>query len=304
MFAKTPPIEALKCLFSKAATHRISKQSIMLNDVNRAYFNARVTREVYVKLPAEDLEPGEKDLVGKLNLCLYGTRDAAMHWQECVADQLTSCGFTRSKAYPSLYHHPEKNIYTIVHGDDYVSTGEKGDLQWLKKKLEATFEIKTDLIGLDDNELKTEGKILNRLIRVDSEGWQLEADPRHAELLVEELQVDKELSTPGIDERDEDEEDEFLDPEWSSRYRSLVARANYLAVDRPDIGFAVKELCKTMSAPTAQSWAKLIRVVKYLKKQPRLVIHYDWQEDDHEFQVYSDANWAGCKKTRKSTSGG
>ena len=75
-------------------------------------------------------------------------------------------------------------------------------------------------------------------------------------------------------------------------------------MDRPDIEFAVKELCKTMSAPTAQSWAKLIRVVKYLKKQPRLVIHYDWQEDDHELQVYSDANWAGCKRTRKSTSGG
>ena len=189
MFAATPPIEALRYLLSKAATHGEGKQCIMLNDVSRAFFNAKVTREVYVQLPAEDLEPGDKDLVGKLNLCLYGTRDAAMHWQECVADQLAKSGFIRSKAYPSLYYHPSRKIHTIVHGDDYVSTGTKDQLQWLKKELEATFEIKTDIIGLDDAEIKTEGKILNRLIRVDANGWQLEADPRHAELLAEELQV-------------------------------------------------------------------------------------------------------------------
>ena len=70
MFASTPPIEALRDLLSKAATHGEGQQCIMLNDVSRAFFNARVTREVYVQLPAEDIEPGDKDLVSKLNLCL------------------------------------------------------------------------------------------------------------------------------------------------------------------------------------------------------------------------------------------
>ena len=59
-----------------------------------------------------------------------------------------------------------------------------------------------------------------------------------------------------------------------------------------------------MSSPTTSSWNKLIRVVKYLHRCPRLVIHYDWQDFDGELQVFSDANWAGCLKTRKSTSGG
>ena len=125
-----------------------------------------------------------------------------------------------------------------------MSTATKDQLHWLKQELEKAFEIKTDIIGLDDKEIKTEGKILNRLIRVDSNGWQLEADPRHAELLAEELQVDKGLATPGVEEREDDEDPAFLDYHWSSRYRSLVAGANYLATDRPDIGFAVKELCR------------------------------------------------------------
>ena len=122
-------------------------------------------------MQAEDLEPGEKDLVCKLNLCLHGTRDAATHWQEYVADQLTSCGFIRAKAHPRLYHHPVRHIYTIVHGDDYVSTCEKGNSQCLKKELEAACEMKTDVIGSDDDELKTEGNILNILIRIDSFQW-------------------------------------------------------------------------------------------------------------------------------------
>ena len=170
LFAATPPIEALRYLLSKAATEGKSEKVVMLNDVSRAFFNAKVTREVYVQLPAEDIEPGENEMVGRLNLCLYGTRDAAMNWQECVADHLTKIGFRRGKAFPSLYYHRDRDIHTLVHGDDYVSVGGKGELQWLKKELESAFEIKTDLLGRSDPELKTRGKILNRLISVDEAG--------------------------------------------------------------------------------------------------------------------------------------
>ena len=210
LFASTPPIEALRFILSKAATNSDQKKVIMLNDVSRAFFNAKVTREVYVQLPPEDIGPGEKDMVGKLNLCLYGTRDAAMNWQECVAEHLSKHGFKRGKAYPSLYVHPEKGIHTLIHGDDYVSVGNKEDVNWLKEKLESAFEIKTDIIGYQDEELKQEGKILNRLISVDHTGWKLEANPRHAELLIEDLGVKdgKGLSTPGIEEKDSEGADQ------------------------------------------------------------------------------------------------
>ena len=187
-----------------------------------------------------------------------------------------------------------------------MSVGSKSHLKWLQSELESAFEIKTDMLGLDDIELQTSGKIRNRLISVDDAGWKLEADPRHAELLVEELGVKegKGLVTPGVEERDDDKPEEKLDEGWASKYRSLVARANDLATDRPDLSYSVKELCRTMSQPTNKSWEKLIRVGKYLQRNPRMVISYDWQQPEKEFQVYSDANWAGCHKTRKSTSGG
>ena len=41
----------------------------MINDVGRAYFNARATRDIYVEITEEDTEK-ETDQIGKLNVCL------------------------------------------------------------------------------------------------------------------------------------------------------------------------------------------------------------------------------------------
>ena len=94
-----------------------------------------------------------------------------------------------------------------------------------------------------------------------------------------------------------------LGKDAASMYRSCVARANYLALDRPNIAFAVKESCRDMSAPTTASWENIKRVVRYLKGEPRLVYEYRWQGQE-DLTVYVDTDWAGCHKTRKSSSGG
>jgi hypothetical protein len=42
---------------------------------------------------------------------------------------------------------------------------------------------------------------------------------------------------------------------------------------------------------------------RYVLKHKRLVYKYPWQKATH-IDVYSDTDWAGCPRTRKSTSGG
>jgi hypothetical protein len=58
-----------------------------------------------------------------------------------------------------------------------------------------------------------------------------------------------------------------------------------------------------MAAPTQQSWLALKRLCRYLVGLPRLVYRYDWQTVE-AIDVYTDTDWAGCPRTRKSTSGG
>ena len=88
-----------------------------------------------------------------------------------------------------------------------------------------------------------------------------------------------------------------------SHFRGLAARANYLAADRPDTQLAAKEICRWMHAPTELSVAALKKLARFLIGRPRLVYHYPWQESC-SVDVFSDTDWAGCVRTRKSTTGG
>ena len=106
----------------------------MINDVRRAYFYAHIQRDVYIEVPAEDPRAG-RDVLGKLELCLYGTRDAAKGWQDELSRQLENVGFVRGIGHPSVFWHPERDICTIVHGDDYVSSGLDDDLEWMEVEL-------------------------------------------------------------------------------------------------------------------------------------------------------------------------
>ena len=195
----------------------------------------------------------------------------------------------------------------MVHGDDYFSSGLSDDLTWLQSRLEKRFEIKTQRIsGKSDHE--KEGKILNRAVRWTQRGYEVEADPRHAELVIKQLDASsmKAISTPGVEEKEEeDAEEEYrLRGESATQYRSIAARLNYLSTERPDIQYATKECCHDMATPTSGSQRRLMRVARYLVGRPRLVWRFGAQGSVGVIEAFSDANWAGCRTSRKSTSGG
>ena len=54
-------------------------------------------------------------------------------------------GFVAGRYNPCMFQHPLRKVLCLVHGDDFVSVGEDDQLQWLKKKLQGRFEIKTKL---------------------------------------------------------------------------------------------------------------------------------------------------------------
>ena len=62
---------------------------------------------------------------------------------------------------------------------------------------------------------------------------------------------DKRVSTPGVSgiEEEDEEGDVPLMREDITRYRGVIAHCNYMAADRPDFVFAIKEGCREMSKP-------------------------------------------------------
>ena len=59
-----------------------------------------------------------------------------------------------------------------------------------------------------------------------------------------------------------------------------------------------------MSQPTKGHMKRLRRLARYLAGAPRVVWKFAYQESVDTLNIYSDSDWAGCKRTARSTTGG
>ena len=84
----------------------------------------------------------------------------------------------------------------------------------------------------------------------------------------------------------------------------MAARATYLALGRPDIAYATKELCRCFANPNSDALHALKHLVRYLIGVPRLVWHFNYQKPVDTIVSMVDTDFAGCLSTRRSTSGG
>ena len=98
-------------------------------------------------------------------------------------------------------------------------------------------------------------------------------------------------------------DDRLVDEVECGMFRGAAARANDLALDRLDIAFAAKELCRRMSVPRASDRVALRRLAQYLVGTPRVVQRLPWQRPAG-LKLFSDTDFAGCPRARRSTSSG
>ena len=97
----------------------------------------------------------------------------------------------------------------------------------------------------------------------------------------------------------------WLDQQGHKQFRSVVARAIYLSLDRPDIQHPVQGLSSVVDKPQMKHWHDLKGLGRYLKGKMRMIQMFKWC-DKHSTQldVWSDADWASAAMNRKSVSGG
>jgi hypothetical protein len=218
---------------------------------------------------------------------------------------MISIGFDQGVHCPVVFVHPFRGLEVEVHGDDFTGLGERSECLWFSDKMKERYEIKLRGIfggGPTDDKVI---RILNRIMEWQDEYTSIEGDPRHAEIMVNELQLTqaKPVVTPGASQNNLDA-GTALDARTTSQYRSLTMRGAYLAQDRAEIQFATKELARRMKNPTTGSWEGLKRLGRFLLGKPRSVLRYYDQAEVSCLKVFADSDDAGCKLTRKSTSSG
>nr|GEU31563.1 ribonuclease H-like domain-containing protein [Tanacetum cinerariifolium] len=93
--------------------------------------------------------------------------------------------------------------------------------------------------------------------------------------------------------------DPVFDP---TLYRSLVGALQYLTFTRPDISYAVQQVCLFMHDPREPYFLALKRILRYVSGTLSYGLQL-YSSTTSTLVAYSNADWAACPTTRRSTSG-
>ncbi|KAG7560254.1 Ribonuclease H-like superfamily [Arabidopsis thaliana x Arabidopsis arenosa] len=265
-------------------------------DVKNAFLQGDLEETVYMHQPPGFVDSNYPNHVCKLNKAIYGLKQAPRAWNSRFSNFLKLMGFIQSKADSSLFIFRKNRdyAYLLLYVDDILLTASTTDLlQRIINKLKSEFPM-TDL-----------GKLRHFLgIKADfnAKGLFLSQTVYAEDIITRAGMADcKPLATP-VDLKSKlsiDDGEEIDNPTY---YRKLAGALQYLTLTRPDISYAVHQVCLYMHNPRQPHLQALKRIIRYIKGTPNYGIQMVRGQID-TLTAYSDADWAGCPDTRRSTSG-
>ena len=237
-------------------------------------------------------------LVCRLQRSLYGLKQASRQWFTKLSSFLVSHGFQQSNSGHSLFLKLTKSVTTIllVYVDDIILTGNSIlEIQDITTLLDQEFKIKDlgDLkffLGLEIARTTDGIHLCQRKYALDilSDSGMLGCKPHSTPMDYSmKLQMNSGNS---------------LSDESSFSYRRLIGTLIYLTNTHPDIAYAVQQLSQYMSAPTNIHLQAAFRILRYLKGSPGSGLFFT-ATGTPQLRAFSDSDWAGCKDSRKSTTG-
>ena len=292
-YAPVARLEAIRLMLAYASYKDFK---VFQMDVKSAFLNGFIKEEVYVEQPPGFEDPFKSDYVFKLNKALYGLKQAPRAWYERLSMFLISKGFHRGKVDTTLFLKTfDDDILVVqIYVDDIIFGSTKELLcQEFAKNMQAEFEMSmmgelTFFLGLQIKQTK-EGIFVHQ--------------EKYTKQILKKFGYDscKKVTTPMSTSTrlDSDSNGQKVSEKL---YRSLIGSLLYLTASRPDILFSVCLCARFQSAPTEIHLSAVKRIFKYLINTSNLGI---WYPKNQNFDLigYSDADYAGCKIDRKSTSG-
>jgi hypothetical protein len=257
-----------------------------------AFLNGPIKDGVYIKQPPGFEDSVYPNHVYKLSKALYGLKQAPRAWYECLRDFLITNGFKVGKADPTLFTKTiAKDLFVcqiyvddIIFGSTNKSTCEEFS-RIMIQKFEMSmmgelnyflgFQVKQLQDGTFISQTKYIQDILNKFGMKDAKPMGTNG---HLDLDTGGKSVDQKV------------------------YRSMIGSLLYLCASRPDIMLSVCMCARFQADPKEVHLRAVKRIMRYLVYTPKFGL---WYPKGSTFDLigYFDADWAGCKIDRKSTSG-
>lgn len=265
-------------------------------DVKNAFLHGSLQETVHMHQPPGFRDPRYPDHVCLLQKSLYGLKQAPRAWYHRFATYITSVGFRSSKCDNSLfiYSSGADIAFLLLYVDDIVLTASSTSL------------LQTIITGLQSEfamtDLGTLSYFLGISVKRTQSGMFLSQEKYANEIITRAgLSSCKPVSTP-VDTNAKLSASAGPSVQDPTLYRSLAGALQYLTFTRPDISYAVQQVCLFMHDPRESHFHALKRILRYIKGTMSLGQHLRKSSIDH-FTAYSDADWGGCPDTRRSTSG-
>jgi len=293
-WAPVPNAATTRAIFSVAAAKDWEIHHV---DVKTAFLNAKMDKEMYIKLP-DGVEDGDSREIFRLNRALYGTKQAGRLWGMKLDKELKEMDASRSFVDPCVYewnHSVHGRVFILVYVDDLIVAGESlAGVKAVKSAVSGKFDVRDmaevkDFIGI-------------KVMRDRKASTITLSNPGHTAALLEAFVM--EMATPNktpmasgvkLSKTGKD-----LLPE-NNRYAAKVGSLLYLStLTRPDISFAVGVLSRFMSCPEQAPMRAAKGVLRYLFGATRLGVAYFSSEP---LQGCVDGDWAGDVDGHRSTTG-
>ncbi|KAD5802911.1 hypothetical protein E3N88_14271 [Mikania micrantha] len=265
-------------------------------DVKNAFLHGTLNETIYMHQPLGFRDSSFPHHVCKLKKSLYGLKQAPWAWYQRFTDFVTTLGFRHSSCDHSLfiYKKGSDTAYMLLYVDDIILTSSSSQLkQQFLTKLSSEFAMK-DLGSLT--------YFLGISVTRDTNGMFLSQHLYAQDILQRAKMADcNPVHTP-VDTAGKlgaNAGDLLSDP---TSYRSLAGALQYLTFTRPDISYAVQQVCMHMHAPRSGHLNDLKRIFRYIKGTLTMGV-YMRRNPITSLISYTDADWAGCPDTRRSTSG-
>ncbi|CAH9063661.1 unnamed protein product [Cuscuta epithymum] len=266
-------------------------------DVKNAFLHGHLTEEVYMRQPQGFIHPSFPNHVCRLKKALYGLKQAPRAWFHRFSGFLLTHGFSQSKSDSSMFvfRRGSEVVYVLLYVDDILITGSSiSFVRHIIQSLSTQFAMK----DLGDIHF-----FLGLQTRRTPKGLFISQQKYISDLLRRfHLHTVKPVRTPLPSRTTLSLTDGELLTD-ATEYRSMVGALQYLILTRPDITYAVHLVSQFMHAPRTTHLLAVKRIYRYLQGS---VDHGLWLQSNPDISLivaYSDADWAGCPDSSRSTTG-
>nr|GEX90643.1 retrovirus-related Pol polyprotein from transposon TNT 1-94 [Tanacetum cinerariifolium] len=264
-FASVARMEATR-IFLAYVAHK--SFTVFQMDVKTAFLRGSLKEDVYVYQPEGFTDADHPSHVYKLKKALYGLKQAPRAWYDELSMFLLHNHFFKGTIDPTLFIRYIQLFSDLMKNRFEMSM--MGEMTFF-----LGLQVNQSLRGIFINQSKYVLEILKKY-RMES------CDP---------------VGTP-MEIKDKLDLDQNGTPVDATKYRSMIGALMYLTSSRPNIIHATCLCARYQAKPTEKHLKEVKSIFRYLRGTVNMGLWY------FKLTGFSDADYAGCKDTFKSTSSG